>query len=216
MQIGIAQLDGVEVVALGDEEIFPAIVVIVEETDAPPRVGHGEAGDTGSEAGVSKSGVAIVLVEGVALVGEIRDDQIGPAIVIIIGEIDTHASVSAAVAVNGDFGEEADFFEGAVAFVVIEKFDHGVVGDEEVNVAVAVVIGESDAQGFAGLREAVLLRDFRKVAVAIVVIDERRNGLKNVGVTIGAVALFVFAAPDIVEIPLEVAEDHEVKQAVVV
>src|SRR5207249_8225895 len=109
MQIGIAQLDGVEVVALGDEEIFPAIVVIVEETDAPPRVGHGEAGDTGSEAGVSKSGVAIVLVEGVALVGEIRDDQIGPAIVIIIGEIYNYASVSLAVDVIGYIVEEFVF-----------------------------------------------------------------------------------------------------------
>src|SRR5438105_14204540 len=100
MQIGIAQLDGVEVVALGDEEIFPAIVVIVEETGAPPRVGHGEAGDTGSEAGVSKSAVAIGVVEGVALVGEIRHDQSGPASVSILGEIETHASVSPAVAAN--------------------------------------------------------------------------------------------------------------------
>src|SRR5438034_5741121 len=41
----------------------------------------------------------------------------------------------AAVAVDGDFGEEAHFFKGSVAFVVIEEFDHRVVGNEEINMA---------------------------------------------------------------------------------
>src|SRR6266566_339863 len=35
MKIGILQLDSVEVVALGDEKILPAVVVVVHETNAP-------------------------------------------------------------------------------------------------------------------------------------------------------------------------------------
>src|SRR6266704_2600603 len=54
------------------------------------------------------------------------------------------------------------------------------------------------------------------MAVAVVVVDERRNGLKDVGVAVGTVAFFVLATPDIVEIPLKVAEDNKIKQAVIV
>jgi len=119
VEIGITQLDGVEVVALSDEEILPAVVVVVEEADAPSGMRHSGASNAGSETGIGESGVRIVLVEGIALIGKIGDDEIGPAIVIVVGEIDTHAGVGAAVAINGDFGEEAHFFEGAVALVVI-------------------------------------------------------------------------------------------------
>src|SRR5438034_10667791 len=84
----------------------------------------------------------------------------------------------AAVAVDGDFGEEAHLFKGSVAFVVIEEFDHRVVGNEEINMPVAIVIGESDTQALAGFCETDFLRDFREMAVAVVVVDEWRNGLK--------------------------------------
>ena len=60
------------------------------------------------------------------------------------------------------------------------------------------------------------MRNFGEVPLAIVVIDERRNGLKNIRMTVGAVAFLVLAAPNVVEIPLKVAEDNEVEQAVVV
>ena len=69
MEIGIAELDGVKIVALGDQEILPTVIVVVEEANAPSGVGHGDASDTGREAVVGESRVAVVLVEGVALVG---------------------------------------------------------------------------------------------------------------------------------------------------
>ena len=99
---------------------------------------------------------------------------------------------------------------------MIKKFDHGVVGNEEINVPVAIVVRESDAEPFAGLGETDFLGNLGEVAVTVVVVDQRRNGLKNVRMTIGAVALFVFAAPDVVEIPLKIAENHEVQQAIIV
>src|SRR5207249_8309283 len=162
MEIGIADLDGVKIVALGDQEILPTVIVVVEEAYAPSGVGHGDASDAGREAVVGESRVAVVLVEGVALVGKVRNDQIRPAVIIIVGEIDAHTGEGAAVAVDGDFGEEAHFFKGSVAFVVIEEFDHRVVGNEEINMAVAVVIGESDTQAFAAFCETDFLRDFRE------------------------------------------------------
>src|SRR5437762_6225331 len=49
MEIGIAELDGVKIVALGDQEILPTVIVVVEEAYAPSGVGHGDASDAGRE-----------------------------------------------------------------------------------------------------------------------------------------------------------------------
>ena len=82
--------------------------------------------------------------------------------------------------------------------------------------AVAIVVGDGDAETFARFREADFLRDFCKAAVALIVIDKRSDGLKNVRMTVGAKTFLVLATPDIVEIPLNIAKDNEVEQAVVV
>ena len=211
MKVGIVELDGVEVVALSDEKIFPAVIVVIQKANAPSGVQHSGAGDAGAEAGVIKSGVAIVLVERVALVGKIGDDQVRPTIIVIVGKVDAHAGVGAAVAVNGSLREETHFFKSSVAFVVVEIFDHRIVGHEQIDVAVAIIVRDGDAETFARFREADFLRNLSKVAVAVIVIDKRGDGLKNVGMTVGAETFLVLAAPDIVEIPLNVAEDHEVE-----
>jgi hypothetical protein len=99
---------------------------------------------------------------------------------------------------------------------VIEELDHGVVGDEEVDVAVAIIVGESDSQAFSGFRETDLLRDLGEMTIAIVVIDERGDGLEHVRMAIRTVTLFVFATPDVIEIPLNVAKNNEIEKAVIV
>ena len=116
--------------ALGNEKIFPAVVVVIQKANTPPGVQHGGASDAGAETGVSKSGVAIVLIERIALVCKIGDDQVGPAVIVIVGKIDAHAGVGPAVAVNGNLREEAHLFKSSVAFVVVEKFDHRIVSHE--------------------------------------------------------------------------------------
>src|SRR2546425_633609 len=216
MQVRILLLNRVEIVPLRDEKVLPAVVVVIEEANAPPGMQHGDAAETAGEAGVRKAAVAGVLINRVALIGKIRDDKIGQTVVVVIGEVHAHAGERAAVAIDSDTGEEANFFERAVALVVIQKLDHGIVGNENVDVAVAVVIGESDAKPLAGLREAALLRQFGEMTVAVIVIHERRDGLEDVGVAIGAMALLVFAAPDVVEIPLHVTQNNQIQQAVAV
>src|SRR6202022_476937 len=163
VKIGIVDLHSIEIVALGNDEIFPAVIVIIEEASAPAGVKHGDAAQTRTEAGVGETSVATVLVQGVALVSQVGDKEVGPAIIIIVGEIDAHAGEGATVAIDGDLRHEADFFKGAVALIVIEELDHGVVGDEKVDLSVAVVIGDRDTQALAGLGYPDFVRDFVEV-----------------------------------------------------
>src|SRR5579871_3954449 len=54
------------------------------------------------------------------------------------------------------------------------------------------------------------------MAIPIVVIDERRNRLEIVGMAISAIPFAMFTAPDVVEIPLQIAKHDEIQQAIVV
>ncbi len=75
-----------------------------------------------------------------------------------------------ALAIQSDARVQTNLFKCAISLVVIKKFGHGVVGDKKVNVAIAVVIRESNAQTLAWRREAHFSRDFREVPITIVVI----------------------------------------------
>ncbi len=79
-----------------------------------------------------------------------------------------------------------------------------------------IIITESDTETLAGLRQTNLLADLREMAIAVIVKHERGDGLKNVGMAVGAKAFLVLAAPDVIEVPLHIAQDHQVEQAVVI
>ncbi len=61
VKVGIVEFDGVKVMALSDEKIFPAVVVVIQKANTPSGVQQSGASDAGAEAGVGKTGVAIVL-----------------------------------------------------------------------------------------------------------------------------------------------------------
>src|ERR1700681_3396771 len=54
------------------------------------------------------------------------------------------------------------------------------------------------------------------MAVAVIMIDERRDRLEIVGMAVGAVAFFVLSAPDVIEVPLDIPENDEVEEAIVI
>ena len=72
-------------------------------------------------------------------------NQIGPAVVIVVFELHAHAGHRLTVIAQGCTAEQADFFEGAIAFIVEEEIRHVVVGYENIGETIVVIIGESDA-----------------------------------------------------------------------
>src|SRR5260370_11422017 len=169
-EIWVVQFNRVQVVALRDKEIVPSIVVVIQKANAPSGVQHGGARNSRAEAGIGETGVAIVLVERVALVGEIRDDQVRPAIIVIVGKVDAHAGVGAAVTVNGNLREQPDLFEISAAFVLLKKFDHRIVGYGQIDMSVALEVRNGDAEALARFRNTDFLRDLSEVAVAVIVV----------------------------------------------
>src|SRR5271165_124972 len=84
--------------------------------------------------------------------------------------IDEGAAVAPGFAGACNAGFFADVGEGAVTIVMVKDV-FAVIGDEEVVVAVVVVIADADALPPAGMGEAGFLRDVGKGAVVIVVVQ---------------------------------------------
>src|SRR5690606_21413811 len=77
---------------------------------------------------------------------DVGDVDVPAAVPVDVAEVDVHAG--AAVAGPGHLGEVG---EGAVAVVLVEGVRPEVVGDEDVRIAVGVVVGGPDRQRPAGI-----------------------------------------------------------------
>src|SRR5260370_13872347 len=109
-------VDGGVGVAVGDDDVLPAVVVVVEEGGAPGEEGDGWFGDAHLIADVGEVGAAVVAVEGVVVVGEGGVVEVEEAVVLVVADGYSHGGGLAAVLVEGVSGGVAGVFEGAVAF----------------------------------------------------------------------------------------------------
>ena len=109
------------------------------------------------------------------------------------------------VAIDSDTSKKSDLFKSAVPFVLVEELGNGIVGDEDVDATIAVEVCDRNSECVSGLCEPRLFCDFREMAITLVVVNERGNGSEFVGMTEGTVSLLAFSAPDIGEVPLQIA-----------
>src|SRR5437016_5464370 len=124
--------------SLGDQKVFPSVIVIINESYTPAGVRHGHATDSGRIAIVGKGAIAVVPIECVHLACEVGNYQVRQAVVVIIREVHSHACVAMALAVYSDSGAQRNFLECAIAFITVKKFGYGVVGDKDVDMAVPI------------------------------------------------------------------------------
>src|SRR5207245_7526081 len=85
-----------EDVAVGHEDVGPAVVVEVEETHSPSEI-LGVYAQARLKDGVVESAVAVVVVEVSGLVGVVGLDYIEPAVAIVIAYADAHAALGSAI-----------------------------------------------------------------------------------------------------------------------
>src|SRR5579859_4319605 len=140
--------DVVQVMALRNEQILPSVVVIVKKSKTPARMQkrhRPEAIDVGC---VVEDSAPAVVVSGVPLVGKIGNYDIRPTIIVIISDVDAHTGVGLTFRIHGNFRFQTYLFEGSVHLLMEQELLHGVVGNEEIDSSVAIIVGNGDAQSF--------------------------------------------------------------------
>src|SRR6266567_4650782 len=208
--------------AVGDENVLPAVVIEVEKLYAKGKKRNTDWPKVRRASHVGEFAVVVVVVEVVAVVGKIRLNDVGPAVVVVIGGVNAHAGLFFAVGAVGCAGLSANFRESALAIIVVEHAGRGIVGDVKIEAAVAVVVEPDDAQSVIGVRINVqLFSDVTKSAVAVVVIkavastSQATRPARNRDSSI--LAEWAFAKfRQVFEIEIDVVNDVKVEIAVVV
>ena len=126
--------------AVGEKDIFPAVVVEVEKYGAESQI-LPVGTEAGGEARVVKSAVAVVLVQGGELVREVSSHNVEPTISVIVSHPDTHAGHRCTVLVEGTAGWDSNFAECAVMIVVVEQTWRSIASDIDVRPAIVVEVG---------------------------------------------------------------------------
>src|SRR5229473_3114309 len=173
------------------DEIEIAVEIIIGGGDAHARLGLAVGAESAAcfYGDVGESAVLLILIES-AGGGIVGDVNVRPAVVVEIGG--EHAEAEGAVGLQ-DAGFFADVAERSVAVVVIEnvfaavesrragfgdrcglQIEIDVIGDEEIEVAVAIVVDESAAgvPALASARDARFFADIGEGVVAIVVVED--------------------------------------------
>ena len=143
--------------------------------------------------------------------------RLWPAGAVVVGGVDAHAGARDARFVERDARGDADVGERAVLLVLVEPVRLRVVGDEQVEPAVAVVIEQRDAERLRGrVVETRLLRHVLERAVAGVAIERRALTLVRLGRAVRLRLAVERAEQVLLDRPVDVVGDEQVEPAVAV
>jgi hypothetical protein len=99
---------------------------------------------------------------------------------------------------------------------VVKELEHRVIRHGDIDRSVAIEVANGNPEAFARKIHVDFLRDIPKASIAIIVVNERGDGRKYVRVAVGSIPFTVLAAPYVVKVPYNVAEDNQVELAVIV
>src|SRR5713101_2256871 len=197
MNVGGNALHFLVHVPIGDEQVQPSVVIVIEKAAAEAQHISGGHRDPGDIAHLVEESFAVVVPDMIRRQLEIRDVQVEIAVVIVIAERNAHGSHGGAVGCKRHSAGDGYFGEGAVVIVVIKIRLDSVIGDEQVGPSVIVVVGGCYRKVQAlGLKDFRGLRDIGESAIAVVVIEhigcsavDRGSATGGHSVTDGAGAL---------------------------
>ena len=89
-------------VAVSDDQVIPAIVIVIEKACTPSQERDSRFAQTGLKGNVREVTLAFIVVEHVRIVGKVRDVKINSAVVVVISNRQSHPRLLAAVFIQGD------------------------------------------------------------------------------------------------------------------
>src|SRR5579862_84287 len=209
-------------VAVRDEDVRPAIVVVVEKLRAEPQIGIADGANPGRSREVGELPVVIVLIEVVVVVRKIGLEDIGPAVAIVVVGVDAHPGLLVSVGTISQSRLGPNFGEAAFAIVVIKQARRRIVGHVEIEAAILVVIKPEYAETVVAIGiDSEFLGDVGKSTVAVVVIEAVASAFESARAAVHGDAAILAEDPtakfrQIVDIDVDIVGNIEIEVAVVV
>src|SRR6266404_1074128 len=177
MQRGVDAFHIVQDMALGDKQVFPAIIIEVFQAHAPPGGSTGEDAESGLETAVTERTAAVIVVQAVNFPGQLGHHYVWTTIVVIILKNYTHARHPSPVLGKCSARLQRNLCKRPVSIVVVKILLHAIVGDKYIRKSVAIVIGECYTQSAPFLDcDTTALAHVGEGCIAIVVIQDVGGG----------------------------------------
>src|SRR5438552_4094516 len=161
--LAVQTLDEVIGIAVGQEQIQIAIVVVVKKFQPPTTHQPGGRADTSRSSLIVKGLVMTVLIYGKHFAVDIGYEQVHPAVFIEVRRIHSHAGASAAVGAVSHACLSSNFFELSLSSIHKQKVGNCIVRHEKIQTAIIIYVGRhyspslprifSNARGFADIGE---------------------------------------------------------------
>src|SRR6266550_6314685 len=160
-------------VSVSKNEVWPAVVVEVEEHGAPAQVLRMQA-EPSRESNIRKKSFTIVAVEGGGVIGEVGLKNIRPAVAVVIGDGCTHSGLLAAIFVERNPGRYRNVGECAIVIVAIKDAWGAVACNVDIGPTIIVKIegGNTHPVMSIGLADVSLGGDIRESAVSAILIQD--------------------------------------------
>src|SRR3984957_18053606 len=207
--------------AIDGEQVFPAIVIVVDKLCAPGQKRVSDLGDTHFRADLPVISGAFVAVERLVIVGERPRIEVDQAVVAVIAYRQPHRGRLPSILIQRKTGEHADIFKSPVSLIDIEIVWGRIVGDEQVYPPVVIHIDECrrEAVGDVFVGHAGFLTDVRERTISVVM-------KKMIGLALQASrsAHYAFTAElakaipggwrKMIHIPVDVSRNEEIQPAI--
>ena len=133
--------------AVHRDDVQPAVVVDVDPGGSEAGVRQARRADAERGAPLAEQAGAVVDVQRAALAGQLGDEEVLVAVVVEVAGVDSHVGLGVAARAERRSRGQRAVVEGAVAPVHPQLVLALIVGDEEIEPAVAVEIGRCRAEG---------------------------------------------------------------------
>src|SRR5438132_1533141 len=138
------------------EEMVAVASTVVQQQGRVPIVAHNH---------IRESIIVEVLLE-------IRDEEIEPAVIVVVAQGNAHSSHHASTSGQTHPGDRSNLIELAVALIVVKKRVESIVGHEQIGPAVVVVVSRPHGEILAlRIVDSRGLRYVCESAVAVVVVE---------------------------------------------
>src|SRR5215471_183709 len=212
------KMDVVERMAVGDDQVEGAVVIIVGEFHAESAEEHRYLPQAESCGRIGEGSVPIVQEDRIGFEIDVRNNQVWYSVPVNVPEVATHSGLGPPAHPVSDLREKRVFGKRPVAIVYIQIISNGVVGYEYVNAPVVIEVRAHDAESLAvGGLQSSLPGYVGEGAVAVIVVQYVRNALKVVRVAIRPITGAAVSAKDVFrKVPIQITAHEQVEVTVVV
>ena len=151
------------------EQVEPSVVVVVEEPVAPTHKGNRRLRHPGLVAHIGKACIAVVVVQHLVVVAEVRHVEIDQSVVLVVACGNPHRRDLAAILVQRKSRHVALIVECSVTLIDVEEVGLRVVAHHEVWLAVVVDVHKDrgEAEVFVLVLDACFHRHIGKRTVSV-------------------------------------------------